>query len=328
MTRPIVLLAGLAGACTVSTAAEPAADARPLGAISWSIDTPAAPGADRVQVRFRTGSGNDNSHWSSAMPLADLAGLAPAALRATATAPVRFSLAREAGRLDCEGSAAAGSGNGTCAFSPSSAFAEILAARGIGRPSDREAYHLTLADVRAELVDELRRHDYRTPTMKDLVAMGIHRVTPQYVRDMAAAGYRLGTADGLVKFRIFNIDADYIRAMAAIGPQFTRLSPDDLVQFKIFKVSPELVRAYQALGYDRLDPKDLTTMAIHNVSPGFIGELAQLGYRNIPADKLVAMRIHGVTPDFIRALQRDGVALPSADQLVRLRLAGYRPGRP
>lgn len=327
MTRIALLLTAVAAtACTASTAAPGKADDRPLGTINWTIERDQQGRDGKVQLGFRTGEGSGNSsHWSSSYVLADLRGLSHAQLDGSVQ-PVRFALVREAGSLDCSGNAGNRVGSGTCGFSADAAFAARLASAGIGRPTVRQAYNLTLAKVGQELIDELGRHGYDKPDVDGLVGMGIHGVTASYVRDIAAAGYRLGKAEGLVKFRIFGIDARFISEMAAIGPQFRSLSAEDLVQFKIFGVKPELARAYSELGYATLDARDLVKMQIHGVSPAFVSEMAALGYHAIPAEKLVQLRIHGVTPEFVRDLQKEGIARPSADQLVRLRLAGYRPG--
>ncbi|HET7710024.1 MAG TPA: hypothetical protein VFK50_10940 [Sphingomicrobium sp.] len=328
MTKLTLLLtAAAATACTASTAAPKGSDDnRPLGPISWTIDGLDRRDDGKVQLGFRTGEGSrNNSHWSNGYDLVELEGLASGQLNG-ASQPARFSLNREAGRLDCAGTVGNGQGAGTCSFAPDSAFAGRLAAAGIGRPTGRQAYDLTLAKVRYDLVEELTRQGYDKPTVSDLVGLGIHGATAGYVREIADAGYRFGKVDGLVQFRIFGINGRFIGDMAAIGPQFRALSPEDLVQFKIFKVQPELVRAYTRLGYPAINARDLVAMQIHGVSPDFVTDLAALGYRNVPTRKLVELRIHGVTADFIRDLKGEGVALPSPDQLVRLRLAGYRPG--
>ena len=328
MTKFALLLTAVAAtACTASSAAPGRSDDQPLGTIRWSIDDHDSRRDGKVQVSFRTGEGSrHNSNWSSGYDVGELRGLSSAQLNGSSQ-PVRFALAREAGRLDCTGTAGNRQGIGTCVFSGDAGFAGRLASGGIGRPTDRQAFNLTLADVRYELIDELGRYGYDRPDVDGLVAMGIHGATAAYVRDIAGAGYRLGKSEGLVQFRIFGIDARFVRDMAAIGPQLAKLSAEDLVQFKIFGVKPELVRAYTQLGYSTLDSKDLVKMQIHGVSPEFITELAKLGYRDISSDQLVNLRIHGVTPDFIRGLKAEGIVLPSADQLVRLRLAGYRPGK-
>lgn len=323
-----LLIAAAATACSASTAAPGKGDDnRPLGTVRWSIDRLDNRQDNRIQLSFRTGDGvRSRSEWSNGYDLAELPGLTPAQLDGPGQ-PVRFALVQEAGRLDCTGTAGNRQGIGTCGFAADAGFAARLAAAGIGRPSERQAYSLTLARVRYDLVEELDRQGYARPSVDELVAMGIHGATADYVRDIGAAGYRLGKPGGLVQFRIFGIDAAFIRDMAAIGPQFRNLSADDLVKFKIHGVKPALVRAYTGLGYSSIDARDLVAMQIHGVSPEFVSELAALGYRNVPARKLVELRIHGVTPQFIRELQAEGVALPAPDQLVRLRLAGYRPGK-
>jgi hypothetical protein len=329
MTKYAMLITALAAAaCSAPIAAADRSDERPLGTIRWSIDDDSDRADGRIQVSFRTGEagGRSHSNWSNGYDAAELQGLSPAQL-VSGNQPVRFVLNREAGRLDCSGTAANRQAIGTCSFAGSGSFADRLAGAGIGRPTERQAYSLTLANVRSDLIDELGRHGYDKPDMDDMVAMGVHGVTANYVREIAAAGYRLGKPNALVKFRIFGIDAGFIRDMAAIGPQFRSLASDDLVQFKIFGVKPELVRAYGQLGYRELSSSDLVTMQIHGVTPAFVTDMAELGYRAIPADKLVAMRIHGITADYVRELKADGVAPPSPDQLVRLRIAGYRPGK-
>jgi len=250
MTKFALLMTAVAAtACTASTAAPKGADDnRPLGTIRWSIDALDQRDDGRVQLSFRTGDGaRSNSNWSSGYDLAELQGLSRNQLDGSSQ-PVRFSLVREAGRLDCSGSAGGRQGVGTCGFAPDAAFAGRLTAAGIGRPTERQAYNLTLAKVRYELVEELGRHGYDKPTVGDLVGLGIHGATAGYVKEIADAGYRLGKVDGLVQFRIFGINGRFIGDMAAIGPQFRNLSADDLVQFKIFGVKPELVRAYTKAG--------------------------------------------------------------------------------
>jgi hypothetical protein len=327
MTKFALLITAVAAtACSASNAAPGRADDRPLGTIRWSIDNLEDRKDGKVQLGFRTGENRNNSHWSNGYNFQEIQGLTEAQLSGSSQ-PVRFVVAREAGRLDCTGIAGNRQGIGTCTFAPDAAFGSRLAAAGIGRPNERQAYNLTLANLRYSLVEELGRHGYDKPDVDDLVGMGIHGADDDYVRDIAAAGYRLGKVDGLIKFRIFGINAGYIREMAAIGPQFQSLAADDLVKFKIHGVRPDLVRAYTQLGYQKLDSSELVKMQIHGVSPEFVTALGGLGYRDIPVEQLVRMRIHGVTPEFIRDLKTEGVALPSPDQLVRLKMAGYQPGK-
>ena len=294
--------------------------------IDWSIQrsgTQLQSGKVQLRIESRWGR-NHNSSWSHGYRLAELQGLSAAQV-AGRQAPVRFALAREAGRLDCSGFAGNSIGSGSCSFAANPAFASYLAARGIGRPNEREAFTLTMSGTGRALVDALAAQRYPTPDIDDLVAMGIHGVTADYVNGLAGSGYRLKSSGDLVTFKIHGVSPDYIRAIAAAGPQLRSLPADDLVAFKIHGVSPDLVRSYVRLR-GGADKDDIVAMRIHGVTPQFIDGMAALGYRDLGADDLVQMRIFGVTPEFVRALQQQGMR-PSAEQLVRLRMAGFSPRR-
>lgn len=322
------LLIGTAAVAILLSLAPGAIPQAQAANIDWSINRSSTQtDGSRVQLNIKSSWGaRSNSNYSNSYRLADLQGLSLAQL-ASSGAPVRFALVREAGRLDCAGVAGYLAGSGSCNFTPDTAFAAYLAGRGIGRPDAYRSYMLTMSGTGRALVDALAANRYPTPTVEQLVAMGIHGVTPGYVNDLAAAGYRLNSASDLVKFRIHGVSTDYIRQLAAIGAGYRSVPADELVAFRIHGVSPELVRSYARSGDTRLQRGELTSMAIHGVTPQFIEGLAALGYRGLSAQDLVQLRIHGVTPEYIRDLQREGITLPSADQLVRLRLAGYGPRR-
>ncbi len=103
--------------------------------IDWSIDA-SRNQAEKVQLEMRTRSsrGNESSNWSTGYSVSELQGLAGAQLAARVANPVRFALVRDAGRLDCSGSAGNRAGSGTCRFSADEGFAAFLQSRGIGRP--------------------------------------------------------------------------------------------------------------------------------------------------------------------------------------------------
>ena len=261
------------------------------GSLRFSLE-PARP-AGQVQLSMRNVGNGRNSNWSSPIAVAELRGLDPARLRAGGSAPLAFAIVREAGRFDCSGRGGRGSADGDCGFAPDPAFAEFLAARGIGRPTRDQAYALAMGNVGRAHVEALAANGYPMPTVDQLVAMGIHGASPGFIRELAAAGYRLRSAD-------------------------------DLVAFRIHGVSPELIRTYSQLGYGRLDRDDVVAMAIHGVTPRFVEELAQLGYRGVAADELVQMRIHGVTPDYIRSVAGGSAGRIPVAELVRMRIMGIR----
>lgn len=254
---------------------------------------------DGVQLRLTSDfDGKKSGNWTRGFALAELPGLTAEQARSARATPARFAILRPAGRLDCSGTAGRGVGKGQCALTTDPRFAAMLAAKGFGTPTPKQAYALAMSGVSAEAVEALAAAGYPRPDIDGLVAIGIFDIDPAYIRAIAAAGYRLKDSE-------------------------------ELVAFKIHKVTPDLIKSYRALGYDQLGSDDLLAMSIHQVTPEFIGRFTQLGYRALSADQLVQLRIFNVTADDVRALQARGIARPSVDQLVQNRIFGgaHRPGK-
>jgi hypothetical protein len=247
-------------------------------------------GGNEVELAFdRVGHGQD--HMSNSMPIADLRGLSPAALRSPDQTPVAFAIDRTPGRVDCRGIASRGDAEGRCGFTRSAAFDARLARVGYPRLDDDQQFALAMTDFDPAVIDALKAGGYRTPDAGGLVSLGIFSIGADYVRGIAAAGYRLGSAH-------------------------------DLVAFKIAHVTPALVAACRRMGYRDLSAHDLTEMGIQGVTPAFIDGFARAGFRDIPADKLIQLKIFDVTPDDVRAMRRQGYADITPDALVRHRILG------
>ena len=103
--RKLVTAGAIAACASAVTATFVQAQPAP-GKIEWSIDRDGA-SADARKVQLTIESRwerNNHSVWSNDRPITDLQGLSPAQL-AGSTGPVRFALVRDAGRLDCSGTA-------------------------------------------------------------------------------------------------------------------------------------------------------------------------------------------------------------------------------
>src|SRR6185312_4982205 len=137
--RKLATASGVA-ACALAVAASPIAQDRP-GSIEWSIQRVEG---SKVQltIESRWGTGN-HSVWSDDRPISDLAGLSPAQL-AGPTGPARFALVRDAGRLDCGGSAGNLTGRGNCTFSVDPRFTAYLRQHRISAPTPHDAFTLTM----------------------------------------------------------------------------------------------------------------------------------------------------------------------------------------
>ena len=204
---------------------------------------------------------------------------------------VRFTIARDAGKIECEGFLNDGEGAGIFHFQPDPNYAREMHALGFSIDSDEEKqFTMAVMDVSLDFARQMKNEHLDGLDADKLVAFRIHGVTPEMVRALRKDGY----------------------------------SPDEdkLVAMRIHGATPEWIADLKKLGYDRVDLDQLIAFRIHGVSPEFIAKLQGLGYAHPDPDELVAMRIHGVTPDYIAAMKGRGMQNLSIDQLVNMRIHG------
>jgi len=244
--------------------------------------------ADRgkVQLRLSQGKRNSNQDWAPS----ELQGLD---VRFT-NGPLAFRIARAAGTLACTGTGRSGRGEGACRLERDAAYFSGLAQRGVAAGSEQDAWSLFLFDVKLDLLDELRRQDYRTPTVDNLVTAGIFKIDAAYLREISMAGLRQNRLEDLVPLRIHNITPAYVQGVRAAAPRL-KLETKDLVTMRIHGVTPEWIAGWTKLGYD-LDVKQLTNTRIHDVSPAYASAMMAQVRDRPTLDQFIAMRIHGIKP--------------------------------
>jgi hypothetical protein len=258
-----------------------------LGAIdsgSWSL-APAEQG--KVQFSLQRSSAGHHFDTSSAWQLADLRGLDSTA---GAKHDVHFSIARDAGTIDCNGFAQDEHGAGLFTFKPNPQYAQEMQKLGFSFDQD-ELFSATVFDVSFEFVRALKGLSVQGLDAGKLLAFRIHGVSPEFVRELRAAGVQATEADKLIAFRIHG-------------------------------VSPEFVKELRGAGINVTDEEKLIAFRIHGVSPEFAGELSHLGYPHAPPEQLIALRIHGVTPEYIEGLRSKGLQNLTLDQLISMRIHG------
>ena len=143
-----LVTAGVIAACASAvTASFVGAQAAP-GTIRWSIDPDSSTmRAGKVQLTIDSRwEPNSHSTWSNDRPIADLKGLSAAQL-AGPRGPARFALVKDAGRLDCSGTAGGYTGEGSCTFSVDPRFVSYLQSRGMSAPTQHQAFTLTMSGV-------------------------------------------------------------------------------------------------------------------------------------------------------------------------------------
>ena len=178
-----------------------ACTAAPAGSIHFTLE-PEHGDPSRLKASFRSDDrGHGDNDWSTEFRPAELNGLDLAGFRGAGSRPVRFALTREAGRLDCSGHGGDSYAAGSCSFTTDPAFAQLLGSRGIGRPTQEQAFGLMAVNVRRELIEAVAAAHYPTPSIDNLMALSALNVTGAYISEMARVGYRPRTIDSLIEFK-------------------------------------------------------------------------------------------------------------------------------
>jgi len=252
---------------------------------------------DKIHLSFerRTSTG-DHNRMGSTHDFAQLQGLTrEQALRG---GPVRFSLVREAGTIDCEGSFLNGKGSGTFRFTANQSFVSAMKSRGF--------------DFEENSSTSRNGHD-----SDRLFAAATLNVTTALADDLLSANFGKLTVDDLFKAAIFNIDAKFMREMKASG--FPNLGMEELVKARIFKIDADFVSQVTQMGFDKESFESLVKMRIFKVTPEFINEARNEGLANLSVEDLVKMRIFNIDSDFIRRAKAEGVPL-EVEKLVQKRI--------
>jgi hypothetical protein len=215
--------------------------------------------------------------------------------------PVRFSLVREAGRIDLEGTFTNGKGSGTFNFTGNPSFVSAMKSRGFdfedrssSRNDDGEGrlFAATTLNITTALADDLNSLGFGKLNVEDLFKAAIFKIDSTFAREMKASGFENLGMEELVKARIFKIDAGFVRQVSQMG--FEKEPFESLVKMQIFKVTPE-----------------------------FIAEVRNEGLTNVQVEDVVKLRIFKIDSQFIREARADGVPL-EVERLVQRKIGVSR----
>ena len=255
----------------------------------------------KIHLNFerRTEKGKRNQ-MGQTYDFADLQGLSRD--QASNGGAVKFSLVREAGRIDCEGTFQNGKGSGSFRFTGNASFVSAMKSRGF--------------DFEENVPSNDEHHSENR-----LFAATTLNVTTALADDLNAAGFGKLRVEDLFKAAIFKIDSKFAREMKASG--FGDMGMEELVKARIFKIDADFVRQVSQMGFDKEPFESLVKMRIFKVTPEFITEVRNEGLTDLQIEDLVKMRIFKIDSEFIRQAKADGVPL-EVERLVQRRIGVAR----
>ncbi len=207
--------------------------------------------------------------------------------------PVNFSLVREAGKIDFEGSFQNGKGSGTFRFTSNPAFVSAMKSRGFDFTQDADEdedrlFSAAMVNVTTALADELATAGFGKLNVDDLFKAAIFKVNASFIREMKASGFNNLGLEELVKARIFKIDAEFVRHVAEMG--FQNEPFESLVKMQIFKVTPEFVTEIRNEGLSNLQIEDIVKLRIFKIDAEFIRKAKAEG-GTVDVESLVRRKI-------------------------------------
>jgi hypothetical protein len=280
----------------------------------WTIHKSDTPGKIEFALieHRRGGSPDHSSDW----PVGAFAGVD---FSRPGRQDVRFTISRDAGKIECEGYLNDGEGAGIFHFQADPGYPREMHALGFAVDDEEKQYTMAVMDVSLDFTRQMKNEHIEGLDTDKLIAFRIFGVTAEFIEQLRSQKLKASDADKLVAFRIHGVSPEMVRALHQDGYS---ADEDQLIAMRIHGATPEWIADLKKYGYDHLEIDQLIAFRIHGVSPEFIEKLQSLGYRHPDPDELVAMRIHGVTPDYIAAMRSRGMKDLSIDQLVGMRIHG------
>jgi len=296
--RPVLGLALLVVAAAAGGAWPSGANAQVVLTGEWtaSVDKEES-GKLQLNLERRTEKGGRNN-MGQGYDFADLQGLSRE--QVARGGAVRFSIVREAGTIDCEGSFQNGRGSGTFRFTGNPSFVSAMKGRGF----DFEAQD-----------SETKNHG--SDVEHRLFAAAALNVTTALADDLLSADFGKLGVDDLFKAAIFKVDSKFMREMKASG--FPNLGMEELVKARIFKIDAAYVAEATRMGFGKEPFESLVKMRIFKVTPEFIAETRGEGLNDLSVEELVKLRIFKIDGEFIRRARAEGVPL-EVEELVQQRI--------
>jgi hypothetical protein len=113
-----------------------------------------------------------------------------------------------------------------------------------------------------------------------------------YIEGLQSAGLKDLTVDEIIALKIHGVTPDYIRELRAVGIEAN--SPE-LVALKIHEVTPEYIRGLAAAGLGNLHVHDYLAAKIQGITPEFVQGIRSHGFKDLTLRQLIALKMANIS---------------------------------
>src|SRR5216683_1621858 len=191
----------------------------------WTIRRSDAQG--KVEFSLMDSRGGHHFHYSSDWPASEFSGLDFAK---PGRQEVHFTIARDAGKFECEGFLHDGEGAGLFHFLPDAKYPQEMKSLGFEKIDGDKLIAFRIHGVSPEFVSGIRSAGLNISDSDKLIAFRIHGVTPEMIHTLRQTGYE-PDADKLIAMRIHGVTPDFITGLKSRGMK--NLTVDQLVSLRI-----------------------------------------------------------------------------------------------
>src|SRR6266403_5202334 len=166
----------------------------------WTIRRSEIPG--RVEFSLMDSRAGRHFHTSSDWPASDFSGLD---FSKSGRQQVHFTIARDAGKFECEGFLHDGEGAGLFHFIADAKYAQEMKALGFEGIDGEKQWAMAIHDVSLKFARDIKAQNLQGLDTDKLIAFKIHGVTPEFIAAIRAAGLSISDSDKLIAFRIHGV---------------------------------------------------------------------------------------------------------------------------
>jgi bla regulator protein blaR1 len=142
-------------------------------------------------------------------------------------------------------------------------LARLEAGAAVGRRTKEAASQDSATEQHGSYIEGLQSAGLKDLTVDEIIALKIHGVTPDYIRELRAAGLEASSPE-LVSLKIHEITPEYVRALAAAG--LANLRVHEYLAAKIQGITPEFIQGIRNHGFKDLTLRQLIALKIADIS--------------------------------------------------------------
>ncbi len=160
----------------------------------WTIRRSDVPG--KVEFSLMDSRAGHHFHTSSDWPMSDFSGLN---FSKAGRQEVHFTIARDAGKFECEGFLHDGEGAGLFHFTADPKYQQEMKSLGFERIDEDKQWAMAIHDVSLKFARDIKAQNLQGLDTDKLIAFKIHGVTPEFIAGVRAAGVNVSDSDKLIR---------------------------------------------------------------------------------------------------------------------------------